>query len=81
MFIITDKVNTSRGGGKRFRCYKDEEVKLEEIEVSHTLGGYWSVRFTGICFMPALSTFLKLVFKPVFDGKSRLKDTRHLSLS
>ena len=31
--------------------------------------------------MPALSTFLKLAFKPVFDGKSRLKDTRLLALS
>jgi hypothetical protein len=53
VFIITDKTNPRRGGGRRCRCYerrrdqsggvkgvgcmKDEELKIEEIEVSHTL--------------------------------------------
>ncbi len=32
MFIITDKVKTSRGGGKS-GVMKDEELKLEEIVV------------------------------------------------
>jgi len=40
---VRGKENTyrkdSREGGKRCRCYKDEEVKLEEIATSHTLGG------------------------------------------
>ena len=39
VLIITDKAKNSRGGGKRCRCYEDEELKLEEIETSHTLGG------------------------------------------
>ena len=40
MFIITDKSKTSRGGGKGVGTMKNEDLKLEEIEVSHTLGGY-----------------------------------------
>ena len=41
VFIITDKAKTSRGGGKRCRCYERRRAKeLEEIESSHTLGGY-----------------------------------------
>ena len=34
-FITTDKTKRSRGVG----IMKDKESKLEEIEVSHTLGG------------------------------------------
>ncbi len=37
MFIITDKARASRGG--KVKDVKDEELKLEEIESSHTLGG------------------------------------------
>ena len=37
MFIITDKLKLSGGGGKGVGVMKDEEVKLEEIETSHTL--------------------------------------------
>ena len=40
MFIITDKAKGSRGGVKGVGVMKDEEVKLEEIGTSHTLGGY-----------------------------------------
>jgi hypothetical protein len=40
VFIITDKTKASRGGGKGVGVMKDEELKLEEIEASHTLGGY-----------------------------------------
>ena len=40
VFIITDKSKTSRGGGKGVGTMKNEDLKLEEIEVSHTLGGY-----------------------------------------
>jgi hypothetical protein len=39
VFIITDKAKASRRGGKGVGVTKDEEVKLGEIEDSHTLGG------------------------------------------
>ena len=40
VFIITDKAKVSRGGGKGIGVRKDEELKVDEIEVSHTIGGY-----------------------------------------
>ena len=42
MFIMTDKAKASRGCKtvKGVGVMKDEELKLEEIEASHTLGGY-----------------------------------------
>ena len=39
MFIITDKVKLVGEEVKGVGVMKDEELKLEEIEVSHTLGG------------------------------------------
>ena len=39
MFIITDKAKGSRGA-KGVGVMKDEQLMLEEIEVSLTLGGY-----------------------------------------
>ena len=39
VFIITDKVKLVGEETKGDGVMKDEEVKLEEIEVSHTLGG------------------------------------------
>ena len=41
VFIITDKEKASRGGleVKGVGVMTDEEIKLEEIEVSHTQGG------------------------------------------
>jgi hypothetical protein len=43
MFIITDKASTRRGGRnwkvKDVGVMKDEDLKLEEIETSHSLGG------------------------------------------
>jgi hypothetical protein len=44
VFIITDKAKSSRGGVKGVGVMKDEELKLEEIETSHTLGGYGKVQ-------------------------------------
>ena len=41
MFIITDKAKSSRRGGKGCPgVVKDEDLNLEEIETSHTIGGY-----------------------------------------
>ena len=40
MFIITDKAKLVGEKVKGVGVMKDEELKLEEIEVSHTLGGY-----------------------------------------
>ncbi len=39
VFIITDKAKLVGEEVKGVGVMKDEEVKLEEIEVSHTLGG------------------------------------------
>jgi hypothetical protein len=39
VFIITDKVKVVGEEVKGVGVMKDEELKLEEIEVSHTLGG------------------------------------------
>ncbi len=39
MFIITDKVKLVGEEVKGVGVMKDEELKLEEIESSHTLGG------------------------------------------
>ncbi len=39
VFIITDKVKLVGEEVKGVGVMKDEELKLEEIEVSHTLGG------------------------------------------
>ncbi len=38
VFIITDKVSLVGEEAKGVGVMKDEELKLEEIEVSHTLG-------------------------------------------
>jgi len=40
LFVITDKAKTSRGDSEveGDGVMKDEEIKLEEIEASHTLG-------------------------------------------
>ncbi len=49
MFIITDKAKTSRRGGNRCRCYERRRAKeLEEIEASHTLGGYRRCRYYSV---------------------------------
>jgi hypothetical protein len=46
VFFITDKTIARRGGGRRLEgigvvtgVMKDEEVKFQEIEAVHTLGG------------------------------------------
>ena len=39
VFIMTDKVNLVGEEVKGVGVMKDEELKLEEIEASHTLGG------------------------------------------
>ncbi len=39
MFIITDKAKVVGEEVKGAGVMKDEELKLEEIEASHTLGG------------------------------------------
>jgi hypothetical protein len=39
LFIITDKANLVGEEVKGVGVMKDEDLKLEEIEVSHTLGG------------------------------------------
>ena len=39
VFIITDKVKLVGEDAKGVGVMKDEEVQLEEIEDSHTLGG------------------------------------------
>ncbi len=46
VFIITDKTIARRGGGRSLEgigvvtgVMKDEEVKFQEIEAVHTLGG------------------------------------------
>ena len=58
-----------------------ELLRMQEIgQFPDTYTFPWAVVYYE-SIMPALSTFLKLAFKPVFDGKSRLKDTRLLSLS
>ena len=36
-FIVTDKAQARRGGGEGVGVLKDEELKLEEIEASHTV--------------------------------------------
>jgi hypothetical protein len=52
VFIITDKVKLVGEDAKGVGVMKDEEVQLEEIEDSHTLGGsrrlrcYSAVRYT-----------------------------------
>ena len=38
-FIITDKSKTRRGRREGVDVMKEKELKLEEIEDSHTLGG------------------------------------------
>ena len=50
MFIKTHKAKTRRGGGSGVGVMKDEEIKSEEIEVSHTLGG------SGICHTVVIHT-------------------------
>ena len=40
MFIITDKTKLLGEEVKGVGVMKDEELNLEEIEASHTLGGY-----------------------------------------
>ena len=48
--IITVKAMSKGDEGIRFRCYarlEDKEVKLEEIETSHTLGGSGKGRVQG----------------------------------
>ena len=37
--MITDKARATGKEGRRGRVMKDKELKLEEIEASHTLGG------------------------------------------
>ena len=39
VFIITDTSNLAGEGVKGVGVRKDKELKIEEIEVSHTLGG------------------------------------------
>ena len=39
MFIVTDKVKLVGEEVKGVGVVKDEELKFQEIEVSHTLGG------------------------------------------
>ena len=39
MFIITDKAKLVGEETKGVGVMKDEDLKVEEIEVSHTLGG------------------------------------------
>ena len=41
LFSLLQRIKRNLGGEEgRCRCYeKDEELKLEEIEASHTLGG------------------------------------------
>ncbi len=39
VFIITDKTKVVGEEAKSVGVMKDEELKFEEIEVSHTLGG------------------------------------------
>ena len=39
VIIITDQAKVSRKEVKGVGVMKDEELKLEEIETSHTLGG------------------------------------------
>ncbi len=39
VFIITDKENLVGEDVKGVGVMKDEDLKVEEIEVSHTLGG------------------------------------------
>ena len=39
VFIITDKAKLVGEEAKGVGVMKDEELKIEEIEVSHTLGG------------------------------------------
>ena len=39
MFIITDKVKLVVKESKGVGVMKDEELKVEEIEATHTLGG------------------------------------------
>ena len=39
MFIITDKSKQVGEEAKGVGIMKDEDLKLEEIEASHTLGG------------------------------------------
>jgi hypothetical protein len=49
VFIITNKSKISRGGGLQevigVSVMKNEELKLEEIEASLTLGGYRRCRY------------------------------------
>jgi hypothetical protein len=49
VFIITDKVRAKGGGrpGVSVSVMKDKELKLKEIEVSHTPGGSGEGRVQG----------------------------------
>ena len=80
VFIISDKAKTSRREGNRCRCYERRRAKeLEEIEASHTLGGYRRCRcysavrytivnrFRRICFMD--KGLVKLIFVYSLFGK------------
>ena len=83
MFIITDKAKLVGEEVKGVGVMKDEELKLEEIEASHTLGGTRNLSRGVVVYYESMKRELKT--EPIYECrcderlKSRVEESTRLT--